>query len=329
MRSRSLARALARAAIAFVFISFVRVVPARACSICQAGDPLFSSNGATAQEQGSVSAYAEVMGWRKTSGLLPEAAGEEPAPGREVNESQQLTLFLGWTPLDRLTLTLAAPFRFNQIREEPEGEPREGSHLNGFGDLALHVGYVLWRDRDVLPSTWVEARSFLKAPTGSTSQTVNGVQDPHLQLGTGSWDFGFGLAGAHRLEWGSIYASALYRENLRGSLGYRYGNVVLANLTLETLLSHFIGGPVFAALTPGVELNFRFAEKDRSHGDDYQDSGGSLLLATPTLRIRLPWLAGKRPPFVRLAVQLPFTQTWLNGQQHEGPVWSAGVGMAY
>ena len=144
MRSRSLARALAHAAVAFMFISLVRVVPARACSICQAGDPLFSSTGASAQEQGTVSAYAEVMGWRKTSGLLREAAGEEHEPGREVNESQQLTLFLGWTPLDRLTLTLAAPFRFNQIREEPEGEPREGSHLNGFGDLALHVGFVLY-----------------------------------------------------------------------------------------------------------------------------------------------------------------------------------------
>ena len=235
--------------------------PARACSICQAGDPLFSSNGATAQEQGTVSAYLEVMGWRKTSGLLPEAAGEDPEPGREVNESQQLTLFLGWTPLDRLTLTLAAPWRFNQIREEPDGAPREGSHLNGFGDLSLHVGYVLWRDRDVLPSTWIEARGFGKAPTGLSQQTVNGVQDPHLQLGTGSWDFGFGLAGAHRLEWGSLYASALYRENLKGSLGYRYGDVVLANVTLETPLSHFAGDPLLAALTPGVELNFRFSQR--------------------------------------------------------------------
>ena len=58
MRSRSLACAVACAAVAFAFISFVHVVPARACSICQAGDPLFSSNGATAQEQGTVSAYA-------------------------------------------------------------------------------------------------------------------------------------------------------------------------------------------------------------------------------------------------------------------------------
>lgn len=312
-----------------VVVVFAFAIPARACSICQAGDPLFSSNGSSAQEQGSVSAYLEVMGWRKTSGLLPEEAGEEPEPGREVNQSQQLTLFVGWTPLDRLTLTLAAPWRFNQIKEEPDGEEPETLRLNGFSDLSMHVGYVLWRNRDVLPTTWVEARAFGKAPTGKSEQTVKGGQDPHIQLGTGSWDFGFGLAGAHRLEWGSLYASALYRENLKGSLGYRYGDVVLANFTLETPLSHFIENPILGALTPGVELNFRFAEKDRTHGDIYQDSGGSILLATPTLRIRLPWFAGQRPPFLRFGVQLPFTQKWLNHQQHEGPVWSAGLGMAY
>jgi len=320
-------RICAAAAAAFAVLS--QADPARACSICQAGDPLFSSNGSTAQEQGTVSAFLEVMGWRKTSGLLPEERGEEPEPGREVNQSQQLTLFLGWTPLDRLTLTLAAPWRFNDIREEPDAEEAERARLNGFGDLSLHVGYVLWRDRDVLPETWVEARAFGKAPTGKSQQTENGLQDPHLQLGTGSWDFGFGLAGARRLAWGSLYTSAFYRENLKGSLGYRYGDVVLWNLTLETPLAHFVADPVLAMLTPGVELNFRYAEKDRTHGDRYDSSGGSLLLATPTLRIRLPWFEGQRAPFVRLAVQLPFTQTWLNGQQHEGPVWSAGLGMAY
>lgn len=314
---------------AAAFVVFVKPDSARACSICQAGDPLFSSNGSTAQEQGTVSAYLEVMGWRKTSGLLPEEPGEEPEPGREVNKSQQLTLFVGWTPFDRLTLTLAAPWRFNRIDEEPDGEESETFRLNGFSDLSLHVGYVLWRNRDVLPTTWVEARAFGKAPTGKSEQSVEGVQDPHLQLGTGSWDFGFGLAAAHRLEWASLYTSALYRENLKGSLGYRYGDVVLWNLTLETPLSHFTENPVLAALTPGVELNFRYAEKDHTHGDTYQASGGSLLLATPTLRIRLPWFEGQRAPFVRLAVQFPFTQAWLNGQQHEGQVWSVGLGMAY
>lgn len=308
---------------------FVAAHPAAACSVCQAGDPLFSAGGASAQEQGTLSGYLEIQGWRKTSGLLPHEAGEASEPGREVNQGQQLSLYLGWTPIDRLTITLLLPWRFHEISEEPEGEESHRSRLDGFGDLILNLGYVLWRDRDVLPSTWVEARAFGKAPTGKSSQTVGGEQDPHLQVGTGSWDFGFGLAGAHRLAWGSLYASAIYRENLEGSLDYRYGDVVLTNLAFEMPLSHFTANPVVAALTPGVELNFRYAEQDRSHGSDYHDSGGSILYATPTLRIRLPWFEGQRPPFLRLAVQLPVTSSWLYGQQHEDPVWSAGLGLAY
>jgi len=303
--------------------------PSRACSICQAGDPLFSASGSSAQQMGSFSAYLEFQAWQKKSGLLAEEPGEEPEPGREVNDGRQLSLYLGWSPLDRLTLTLLLPWRWSQISEQPEGEPHESSRQGGFGDLMLHVGYVLWRDRDVLPASWLEARGFAKAPTGASEQTTHGRQDPHLQVGTGSWDFGFGLAGAHRMEWGSLYASALYRENLEGTLDYRYGDVVLANLALETPLSHWLAAPLFGMLTPGVELNFRYAGKDRYRGAGYDASGGSILYATPSLRIRLPWWSGQRAPSLRLAVQLPLTDTWLNGEQDEKAVWSAGLGMAF
>ena len=308
---------------------FLLARDSRACSVCQAGDPIYSAGGAGAQEKGTLSAYLEVQGWYKTSGLLPHEAGEEPEPGSEQNRGEQIGLYLGWTPIDRLTATLLLPWRFNKITERHEGEPSENFRLNGFGDLSLHLGYVLWRDRDVLPSTWVEARAFFKAPSGKSSQTVDGEQDPHLQAGTGSWDFGFGLAGAHRLAWASLYASAFYRENLEGSLDYRYGDVVLANAAVEVPLSHFCQNPVAAAITPGFELNFRYAEKDRYLGSTYHDSGGSVLYATPTLRVRLPWFEGKRPPFVRAGVQLPLTSHWLYGKQNEDPVWSAGIGLAY
>ena len=324
MRRFTLRAALCAASILSVFASH----PSRACSICQAGDPLYSAGGSSAQEAGRFSTYLEFQAWEKRSGLLPDP-GQPVEPGREVNDGRQLALYLGWSPLDRLTFTLMLPWRWNRISEQPQGEEHETSELDGFGDLMLHVGYVLWRDRDVLPATWIEARGFAKAPTGASEQTTGGVQDPHLQVGTGSWDFGFGLAGAHRMEWGSLYLSALYRENLEGSLHYRYGDVVLANLALDAPLSHFFSAPLFGLLTPGAELNFRYAGKDRSHGSGYDDSGGSVLYATPSIRIRLPGIPGLRAPSLRLAVQVPLTDTWLNGQQDERPTWSAGLGMAF
>jgi len=318
-----LAAALAVAAGAFVFVD-----SARACSVCQAGDPIYSAGGAGAQEKGTFSAYLEGQGWSKTSALLPHEPGE-PHPGEEDNVGRQISLLLGWTPIDRLTATLLLPWRFNEITDTHEGEEPETSRLNGFGDLSLHLGYVLWRNRDVLPSTWVELRGFFKAPSGKSHQTVNGSQDPHLQVGTGSWDFGFGLAGAHRLDWASFYVSAFYRENLEGSLDYKYGDVVLTNVAAEVPLSHFCASPLVGAFTPGVELNFRYAEKDRSQGAQWGDSGGSVLYVAPVMRIRLPWFEGMRPPFFRFALQIPVTDAWLYGQQNEDPVWSLGVGMAY
>jgi hypothetical protein len=300
--------------------------------VCQAGDPIYSAGGAGAQEKGTFSAYLEGQGWSKSSGLLPHDPDEPAEPGEEDNQGKQIALLLGWTPIDRLTATLLLPWRFNKITEKHEHDGEEEAHtsrLNGFGDLSLHLGYVLWRDRDVLPATWLELRGFFKAPSGKSHQTVDGVQDPHLQVGTGSWDFGFGLAGARRVDWASFYVSAFYRENLEGSLDYKYGDVVLSNVAAEVPLSHFCKSPIVGAFTPGVELNFRYAEKDRSHGEEYDDSGGSILYVAPVMRVRLPWFEGQRPPFLRFALQIPVTDAWLYGDQNEDPVWSLGVGLAY
>ena len=88
---------------------------------------------------------------------------------------------------------------------------------------------VLWQNRDVLPSTWLEGRLWLKAPTGRDHTEVDGEPDPHLQPGTGSWDWGTGLAAGHRLSWGSLYASLYYRENNEGSIDYEYGDAFFAN----------------------------------------------------------------------------------------------------
>jgi hypothetical protein len=314
--------------------------PVFACSVCLAGDPLFSQHGTSAQQQGDVSLYLQVQGWRKESGLLPHGRGggeEEHAEdhegdahgeeGTERNRSQRLDLFLSWTPIDRVTLTLDAPFAHNEIEEIEEGGSQTSS-LQGLGDVGLSVSYVLWRDRDVLPSTSLEGRALLKTPTGRTDRREDGVVDPHLQTGTGSWDFGFGLAGAHRLTWGSLYGSLFYRENSEGDfdgLDYEYGDTVLVNAALEVPLGHAFALSGLDGWTPGVELNYRWADFDRVEGEKYRDSGGSLLYLTPFTRFRLPFGVGERHASLRVALQLPLTSSWLHGDQEEKEVWSVGL----
>jgi hypothetical protein len=250
--------------------------------------------------------------------------GDDHGDARERSRGQRVSLFASWTPLDRLTLTLDVPFAFNRITEVEEGT-QETSTLSGFGDVAIASSVVLWRDRDVLPSTWVEGRLWLKTPTGRDETEVDGTRDPHLQPGTGSWDFGGGLAAVHRRSWGSLYASAFYRENTPGALDYTYGDVFLANLAALVPVGHALGRPGFDWLTVGLELNFRYAGYDQDDGERDVDSGGSILYAAPSLRIRLPFSVGEQTPSVRAAVQIPLTQDWLHGFQREKEVWSVGL----
>lgn len=373
---------------------------ARACSVCLAGDPNFSSQGTASQPAGSVSVYFEVRGWTKESGSVVEnvadpgvgveaAAPVSPAtaapvaevpPARrqrdrhiaplhtghdhpswedlldppaddvasddaepddddgddhehgtateERNESQRLDLYVAWTPVDRLTLTLGVPWAFNSV-EERDDEGKSHYSLNGLGDVSLGASGVVWRNREVLPSTWLELRGWVKAPTGRSTKEVDGVLDPHVQPGTGSWDGGAGTALIHRFEWGSLYASSFYRINTEGGLDYEYGDVVLATAALEVPLGHLLGRPALDRVTPGFGFDFRWAQRDESGGETVADTGGSVLYATPSLRIALPAFRATQRAWFRTGVQIPLTDSWLYGEQDEGVVWSAGIGYGF
>lgn len=322
--------------------------------MCLAGDPLYDAHGTTAQEAGSFNVHLQARGWSKESGLLPhddlpaavrsrrhtgshgpppgtgtgttDTAATHADDGTEFNESQQIDLFLSYTPIDRLTLTLDLPWRFNEITET-EGGVSETSSLNGFGDMSLAATGVVWRNRSILPSTWVEGRAFVKFPTGQSRQEVDGKRDPHLQPGTGSWDFGFGTALVHKLDWAYVYASASYRVNTKGSLDYEYGDVFLFNAAMDVPVGHAFRVPSLEWLTASLQLNFRWADFDRARGELWADSGGSIPYLTPGVAVRLPWFPGKRGPSLRGFVQLPLTQAGLNGRQHEDLLW--GVGLQY
>jgi len=322
--------------------AFLPVRGAYACSVCLAGDPIFNAQGTTVQERGQFSAYFQVRGWKKVSGHPPGEEGhgdEEDHHGDEghdeieehheeesfeENDSQRLNLFLSWTPLDRLTLTLDLPWAFNEITEV-DGDERHVSSLSGFGDMSLAASGVLWRNRDVLPSTWVEGRALFKFPTGKSRQKVDGVRDPHLQAGTGSWDFGLGLAAVHRFEWAEIYSSVFYRINTEGSLDYEYGDFVLANAALQVPLGHALRTRYLNPFTLGFAMNFRWADFDEFKGARFDDSGGSILYLAPSLRIQVPWRWETSGPSIFAAVQVPVTSSWLNGFQKERSTWFVGI----
>ena len=90
-------------------------------------------------------------------------------------------------------------------------------------------------------------------------------------------------------------------------------------------VGHALEQPWLEWLTAGLELNFRYAGYDHEDGEQFEDSGGSILYATPSVRVRLPWSIAGQPVSLRGAVQIPVTQSWLHNDQDEGEVWSLGV----
>ncbi|MFQ5515769.1 MAG: hypothetical protein ACE5FG_15275 [Myxococcota bacterium] len=332
------------AALAAATLIISSSAPARACSVCQPGDPLFSASDVSAQRQGSFSLYLETQSLSKKSGALPhednaeghehaeggEALGEEPS-GRDSERSYTRETFLlaSWSPTDRLTLSARVPYRWITLEEDPAGG-RRSSHRNaGFADLSLHTTAVLWRDRSALPTAWVEGRLMLKLPTAKNGERVDGEFDPHLQLGTGSLDWGLGLAATRRFMSGSLYASLFYRFNGDGARDYEYGDVLLINLAFTSDAFSLGRVPGVSGLRGGAELNFRYAGSDSFHGSRYRHSGGALLYATPFLELQLGGDRLQRAPWLRLSARLPVATGGLHGRQSERGVYTAGLRFAF
>lgn len=323
---------------ALALIAWLQPSAADACSVCQPGDPIFSGEGASAQRAGSFNLYLEAQQLRKRSGSHPhhgeeahddgheEAEHDAPPVGRDVDEnlSRELNLFASWTPVDRLTLTARVPFKAVSIEQRRHDGPSETSRNSGLGDVSLFGTAVLWRNRDVLPSTQVEGRLMVEVPTGTDRERIDGVLDPHLQLGSGSWDWGLGLAASHKLTRNTLYASVFYRFNREGALDYEYGDVFLANLAVTSDALH-LGGLGGSGLRGGSELNLRYAGADHVAGTRYRDSGGSMFYVSPFLELRLVPGRSERVPWLRLAARLPLGSGGLNGYQREDYVYSVGL----
>jgi Putative MetA-pathway of phenol degradation len=320
-----------RTAASFVAACAVAVsaAPSRACSVCQCGDPLYNQQGAGSQEAETFNVYLEGSAFTKSSGVLPEAPSAPPDPGdRERSFDRSLTLYGSWTPVPRVTLTASVPFRWITIDTKLADGESETANNRGFGDTSFYLATVLWRDVEHHPMSWLEIRGMVKAPTGQSERKIAGEADPHAQVGTGSWDFGFGLSGGHHFERFALYANVFYRINTLGSLDYQYGDVVLANLiaTSEARAISALGG---ALLRPGVELNFRYAGHDQFEGDFYRSSGGSIVNVTPFLEIPFALRDDERAPWLRLAARIPLGDGGLFGHQHESFNYLVGVGVPF
>ena len=282
---------------------------ALACSICRCGDPTFNALGMEGVAQPGFRVAFDWDQVEKTQG---------PADELDSLREQRETLLLAYGLNDRFDLFARIPFSQRDLTESEDGE-LEKSSASGLADPEIYAQARLWSSRfegDVGMRSSIYLVFGVKTPWGENDAARDGERlDEHVQPGTGSTDWFAGLSGSYQVNPRSaVFASVQYRHTGRNDFGYQYGRVQLLNLAYE----HKIG----ARWDGVVEANYRHAGHDEidASGELDPDTGGAIVYLTP----RLLFDAG-HGWVIRASVQVPLSQSGLNGEQHEKAVFNLGL----
>jgi hypothetical protein len=299
-------------ALALALISLgLALLPSRAgaCSICRCGDPTFNALGTNVYSAGQ---FHLALDWERFSKTQLTEDG-----GTDAEVENRYTATLSYSFGERFLVVARVPFSHRDLTTTL-GEEKEEVTTDGLSDPEFYGLVRLWSSSfgpGLGRRTWISAVFGVKTPWGRNDIRQDGVRvDEHAQSGTGSTDLFGGLSGFYLFDADSaLFASAQYRGTGRSTFGYKYGDIVLANLAYERKLSEVFDGV--------VELNFRHAKRDQVSADREVDpnTGGSILYVTPRLLVNV----GKGI-VLRLAVQVPVVER-LFGVQDEKVNYNAGL----
>jgi len=298
-------------AIPSCLLAFTAVVsaPAWTCSICRCGDPTFNALGHEGVAQTGLRLALDWDQVEKTQG---------PADERDSMREHRTTLLLAYGLSENTGLFARIPYSERDLTET-QGGASERTHGSGLSDPEIYGQVRLWSSRfegDVGVRSQLFAVGGVKTNWGKNDLTRNGERlDEHVQPGTGSSDWFAGLFGSYQINPRSaLFYSGQYRHTGRNDFGYQYGRISLLNVAYE----HKLGLRWDGAL----EANFRHSGRDEidAAGETDPDTGGSLLYLTP--RILFDAGAGW---VLRISSQIPLSQSGLNGEQHEDPVFNIGI----
>jgi glutaredoxin len=207
--------------------------------------------------------------------------------GEDVHSVDSLsatTLNMAYGITDRFMVEIQVPYiRRNNVKESHHEEPEE-VHLHGdakgIGDLTVLGHYRL---------TAVSSAGFdssvlfgLKVPTGRTSDRDDDGQkfEAEFQPGSGSWDPMVGVAITKRLGHLSIDSNVMYTVVTEGTQDTDLGDAFTYNLSASY---RAIAKPLSLDLI--LELNGIWRDKQKTDGKKDDNSGGSLLLISPGIRL--------------------------------------------
>jgi hypothetical protein len=294
--SRHRATAVRKLAVAAALAAAIATSPAaaRACAVCNCGDPTLTAVGVEQPYRNRVRAGIE------------ERYGSHTQGDARDGESLQLlrsALFGAWTPHPRITVGLVLPWMTTWVT------PATGPTvlINGLGDMELSGRVLVARDRSFGAHHLFWATAGLKVPTAPRLRDDAGF--PYAdddQPGSGSWDpfAGVTYAWYSGALW-SAFASGSYRYTTDGWRGYRRGMQVGWNAAVQAQPWDWGAFQLF------FDGNWVAADRLPS-GAAMPNTGGTVVRMGPA------FVASPRVDLmVRLAASLPVVQAF-EGTQHDG-----------
>ncbi|HEX8953009.1 MAG TPA: hypothetical protein VF945_14235 [Polyangia bacterium] len=291
MRKRSVVAAMVLAAAA----AAMHGRAARACAVCNCGDPTLTAVGVEQPYRNRVRAGVEERYGSHTQG--------DGANGESL-ELVRSALYGAWTPHARITIGLVVPWMTTWLT------PSVGrsSLINGLGDMELSGRVLVARDKSFGAHHLLWATAGLKLPTAPRLKDDAGF--PYAdddQPGSGSWDpfFGATYAWYSGALW-SAYTSGSYRYTTDGWHGYRRGMQVGWNAAVQAQPWSWGGFQLF--------LDGNWQAQDRlPTGAGMPNTGGTVLRLGPAFVF-----SPRMDLMVRVAASVPALQAYV-GQQHDGP----------
>ena len=166
-----------RSLVALTLAATLAPIEARACGTCAVGDPTLTTLGSGQPAAGRVRASLVARHHRQTL---------RATDGRWGLRQERYELGLVWTPSARWRLQLTAPFAYQRIDHPNLARTRRWS----WGDVAVQVGAVLYRDRALGPRHLWIADLGTELPTASRPRDI----PDELYAGSASWDLTGGLS---------------------------------------------------------------------------------------------------------------------------------------
>jgi len=205
---------------------------------------------------------------------------------KEVHWTTELTGFYGITP--EFMAMAVLPYKNGRTNDA-----MGAGSASGLGDIALLGRYTFVKSETTDATTVMAGLAGVKFATGSTNaKTADGMGylDSHMQPGTGSTDYLFGLSYSHALSRLSVSANMLgtiAKEGKFGTKRHRFGNALNYDVTGKYRVAPEAFEPAKPQVFLALGINGELRQQEREDGAAVPDSGGNTVYLSPGLQLVL------------------------------------------